>query len=573
MYEPRPFALDRASRLALSTLLGVLILAQPALAAPAKRGAAKAATPARAASAPKVKGIFEPVNLKEDLELEDVFFITPDLGYVSGSSGSIYRTTDGGATWTAQLGGDPRSAERPIEMLRFFDDRHGWAVQHDKFLRTTDGENWEEIGRTLEGLRDYVFVSEVTGFALGGLYGYPKFIYKTVNAGKTWKQVAELKAKVEVEGLTKEAEVWGQSIHFPNETTGYVGGGLPMCGGCGGPPLIAKTEDGGETWTVTLGPGDPKTSTIVRVFFTDEANGFAVLQEKKVFATNDGGQTWRGLIGSPGKDLQFADPEVAWSFTDRSTLTYTIDGGRRWSSRTIHFPADTRAMSVPRRDRVYVAGRHGMVYAYRIVPLDYEVPNMLEAPLVPGYDTEIDEEAEALATEVAALEEEVASEGESTPDAGDEVTESADEESDDGEGVDDVDVVDAGDGGGGGDDEEGAGAVVASQGATSAGGTATAWSPQRHATRLQKIQATLAALTADVPRFEGKLRNLNLVFFGLRVLNDLTDHGVAAQTALAAFRASRDSRTAQAALVELATATRALVTTTRGAFRSRPATP
>jgi photosystem II stability/assembly factor-like uncharacterized protein len=523
-------------------------------AAPPSRGRPTSAKGAPAAT-PKLKGILEPVNVKEDISLEDVFFVTPEVGYVTGASGSIFKTTDGGESWTALLGGDPRSKEPPIVKLRFFDDRHGWAVQRDKLIRTTDGDTWEEIGPTVPGLGDYVFVSETTGFATGGPHGNPKFVYKTTNSGRTWKQVFEMRAKVEIEGLTKDADVWATSVHFPTETTGYVVGGHPICGGCGGPPLIAKTEDGGESWSIWLGPGTPKLSAIVKAFFLDETNGLVVLQERKVFSTSDGGQTWRGLVGSPGHDLTFADPEVGWSYRNGPTLTYTVDGGRRWSSREIRLPAHANGISMPRRDRAYIVGEHGMVYRYRIVPIGYEAPLVLEAPLMPGFDTSLDREAEALATEVTALETSLESEAGAEGGSGAEAVDGQDESEDhaavesDGE-------------------DDGEGSTDSEDAASTAPGASTAagWSPQKYSTRLEKIQTSLAAVSAGIPKFQGKLRNLNLIFFGLEILNVLADQSVNAETALASFRSAHDAQSAHDALADLSQAVRAILATTRTAF-------
>src|SRR5690348_2943741 len=74
------------------------------------------------------KGIFEPVNYGQDITLTDVFFVSPDVGWVSGEHATILKTTDGGAHWTAQVGGDPSNGDKPIGQLRFLDARHGWAV-------------------------------------------------------------------------------------------------------------------------------------------------------------------------------------------------------------------------------------------------------------------------------------------------------------------------------------------------------------------------------------------------------------------------------------------------------------
>jgi photosystem II stability/assembly factor-like uncharacterized protein len=81
-----------------------------------------------AAAAQKMKAIWEPVNYSEDLQLTDVYFTSPEEGWVTGAAGTILHTSDGGKTWIAQLGGDPKASDRPIRELRFIDATHGFAA-------------------------------------------------------------------------------------------------------------------------------------------------------------------------------------------------------------------------------------------------------------------------------------------------------------------------------------------------------------------------------------------------------------------------------------------------------------
>jgi hypothetical protein len=81
--------------------------------------------------------------------------------------------------------------------------------------------------------------------------------------------------------------------------------------------------------------------------------------------------------------MAFADPEVGWAF-GANKMSFTTDGGTRWNSRTIAFPAEVTAFSLPRRDRGYVVGEHGMIYRYRIVPSAQNVPKSIAAPLMPA---------------------------------------------------------------------------------------------------------------------------------------------------------------------------------------------
>src|SRR5438105_9083607 len=65
---------------------------------------------------PKFKAIWEPVNVKSDIELSSVHFTSPEEGWVSGGrtsmqGGVILHTSDAGANWEVQLG-DPQSSDR-----------------------------------------------------------------------------------------------------------------------------------------------------------------------------------------------------------------------------------------------------------------------------------------------------------------------------------------------------------------------------------------------------------------------------------------------------------------------------
>ena len=119
-----------------------------------KPSASRSAQKTASASPDKYKGIFEPVNYPEDVELTDVFFIDADNGWASGKKntdagegGFIINTHDGGKTWKIQMG-DPQSATRAVARLFFLDATHGWASQYgSKLLRTTDGETTIRVPR------------------------------------------------------------------------------------------------------------------------------------------------------------------------------------------------------------------------------------------------------------------------------------------------------------------------------------------------------------------------------------------------------------------------------------------
>jgi len=125
---------------------GLLLLgAAPAFAQPRTPSSQKAP----AGEKPKFKAIWEPITYKQDIKLTDVVFVTEQVGWVSGANGTLLKTTDGGDSWTAVLGGDATAKDEPIQALRFAGENHGWAVKGTgKLLRTTDGASWEESRRS-----------------------------------------------------------------------------------------------------------------------------------------------------------------------------------------------------------------------------------------------------------------------------------------------------------------------------------------------------------------------------------------------------------------------------------------
>jgi photosystem II stability/assembly factor-like uncharacterized protein len=338
---------------------------------------------------PKFKAIWEPINYPDDVSLMSVFFVNDQLGWISGKKygssegGFILQTKDGGDHWAVQLG-DPQSSDPAINNLRFIDATHGWAVQKDKLVRTSDGSNWEDAGSLPQFVPflNYAFTSPDRGTFLGGYPTEGSKIFTTHDGGKTWKQVFQCATKLEVNGLTRNTGCSLNPLHFPTPAIGYAAGGGDEFF------VVAKTQDGGETWSIasTIG-GVPVADTL---FFTSATTGVARTLDDKFYMTTDGGTSWKGMTGAGNQErigFAFNDPESGWSF-GRRTLGFTTDGGKHWNSRDFKFPVDVQAFSFPSRQRGYVVGDHGMIYRYRIVPIDYTSKGMLDAPMMPAASAE-----------------------------------------------------------------------------------------------------------------------------------------------------------------------------------------
>lgn len=334
---------------------------------------------ARKATTQKFKAIWEPVNYPQDASLRDVFFVSPEVGWGvgtvpsdAGEGGVILHTADGGQHWDVQLG-DPHSATRDFDELFFLDAKHGWATQGGShLLRTTDGETWEDVGE-LSATAAFTFATPEVGF-----FVHSKDISRTADSGRSWKHVYHCRDKVEVNGLTQDAECEFHSVACPTPKVCYAATqALPDKAAA-----IAKTEDGGLTWSIS-GHVPEASGGDYGLLFPDVMTGF-MRGYAQIWSTADGGLNWRKAAGTfPGGSprLCFADHEVGW-LANGTTIAYTSDGGKRWNTMEVRLPAGINASSLPVRDRGYVAGDHGMVYRYRVVPVDYTSKGMISAPMI-----------------------------------------------------------------------------------------------------------------------------------------------------------------------------------------------
>jgi photosystem II stability/assembly factor-like uncharacterized protein len=447
-----------------------------------------AQTPPAGAAAPKMKGIWEPVNYGEDLRLVDVFFVTPEIGYVAGEAGTILKTTDAGASWTPLLGGDPQSQERAIKQLWFVTPTTGWATQvtstQTNLFRTTDGDMWSRIGTMPEHYEDFAFATETEG-----VYVDSKKIFRTQDAGKTWNEVFHCATRADIGGLMRQVECNLWKLRFASTSVAYA---LGQTIGDVNAAIVVKSTDGGASWSV-VHVLENESGTEGGLFFIDENIGYlSTHYAKAAFRTTDGGLTWTGMPAtSIGRRIVFADPGVGWAM-HFNMLSYTTDGGKRWSSRQLALPAMPNAFSLPRRDRAYVVGDHGMIYRYSVVPESTAVAGRaVVAPAMPTLDNAVLAQIEKLESR--------------------------------------LDKIDA---------------VVEAPG----GGD---WSSAAVDQQLAQMQSTIDSVASGVPAMGSKHRNLNLVMFGLQLLGDLTGQSSGLKEAFTSLRQSQDPAAASAALQNL----------------------
>ncbi|MDR8392958.1 YCF48-related protein [Aliifodinibius sp. S!AR15-10] len=290
--------------------------------------------------------------------------------WVSGSAGTILRTTDGGESWQHLM--VPGSDSLDFRDVEVFGPDTAIAMSigtgsESRLYRTTDGgQNWEMVhqNRYEQGFYDAIAFWD-NGF--GVLQGDPidgqLFILVTEDSGRTWQEIPR-KQMPEVEDGEYAFAASGTQLTIRDGGHAWIGTG-------GVDARVLRSEDYGQNWSSTPTPiiqGEASTG-IFSLAFADKSFGIAVGGDytkedegtRNVIYSENGGASWDLLHGI---DLDFRS---AVRFTDGIFITvgpsgseYTTDWGQTWQA--IQGPGfHTLSIGQGGINAVWAAGRDGRV--------------------------------------------------------------------------------------------------------------------------------------------------------------------------------------------------------------------
>jgi photosystem II stability/assembly factor-like uncharacterized protein len=246
-------------------------------------------------------------------DINSIYFTNVDSGFAVSSSGTIFKTTDGGVNWSQSTFG---THER-FKEIYFTNDTIGFIVGDTTFIRTIDGgSNWAPLP-TISSGNGILFVNDTIGYS----WTYST-LHKSIDAGTTWVQ---------------QSSVGHKSIYFVDENLGYSVKGS----------LIQKTINGGINWSQQIsGTSLPLND----IYFTDANTGYAVgggavlipsnqQWESIILKTIDGGANWAQQYWyTPGllESVIFTSQDTGYAVGGLDgTILKTIDAGTNWISQSI----------------------------------------------------------------------------------------------------------------------------------------------------------------------------------------------------------------------------------------------
>lgn len=263
-----------------------------------------------------------------------VHFFNDQEGMIVGFKGIVYRTTDGGTTWDKTEppveGVKVEFPERgywyydcwDIQDIQFLSRDIGWAVgDHGAVLKTNDSANtWmstHEISRIpgVPHFRSVFFTQQDEGWVAGyrnqGDHREP-VLKHTSNYGQTWESQDTNLNTGYLLGIT-----------FVQDTLGVVGWAV----GSGG--TIIRSYDKGETWQLldsVVGNWDLRA-----VAFIDRQRGW-VVGKGVILGTTNGGDTWEVQKQGEWSLLAVAirDERTVLAVGGNGLIFLTINNGQDW---------------------------------------------------------------------------------------------------------------------------------------------------------------------------------------------------------------------------------------------------
>ena len=159
------------------------------------------------------------INLNGIETLYDVYMIDENLGWTVGRYRKVFRTTDGGRTWTQW--GSPNGPSQIYRHVRFADANTGWIAGNSGTIYYTNngGQSWQDrsLWNFNQHIQDLHIVGTNEAYIVGGYSGARPgtgWLRRTTDTGQNWQFVFNNRR-----GIQNGVSVIGEHIW----TAGYGG--------------------------------------------------------------------------------------------------------------------------------------------------------------------------------------------------------------------------------------------------------------------------------------------------------------------------------------------------------------
>lgn len=258
------------------------------------------------------------------------------LRYPSPNRCRLFHTTDGGVTWVERTG-PFNDTNRGVQNIHFFNEQEGIvfgsprtgtaSIDIIRIFRTSDGgDTWTElfdpnVPLQIEGDSYFLFSGNGSYAAVGDTLWFlttQNRVYRTADRGQNWQRIpTDLPGSTTIAGLA--------GVAFRDALNGMVVSFNPQQG--------AVTSNGGTIWTPIDMPPTPTARSVQHIPGTENTYVLTDGYEGNsgdISITFDGGQTWETLSGNPGMNaVEFLSTTQGWG---GANISGSVGGIFRWEA-------------------------------------------------------------------------------------------------------------------------------------------------------------------------------------------------------------------------------------------------
>jgi photosystem II stability/assembly factor-like uncharacterized protein len=283
-----------------------------------------------------------------DVLLQAISPVDERIVWISGHGGTWGRTLDGGEQWST--GTVTGATELEFRDVEGFDASSAVLLaagpgDRSRIFRTDDGgATWTEtwVMAEPEGFLDCMdFIDPTRGFAYGDAIAGQVYLLETRDGGRSW-------SRIPAAGLPAALESEGGFAASGDCVATALGATVLVATGNGPEPRLIRSDDAGHSWSVstlplTAGPSAGATA----VGIEDDAFGWAVggaigppLPGARVATSSDGGASWLPAPDPPldgalyGADVSRTVAGRALVVVGPGGIAATSDGGATWQNLT-----------------------------------------------------------------------------------------------------------------------------------------------------------------------------------------------------------------------------------------------
>lgn len=278
----------------------------------------------------------------------------PNIYYAATASGGVWKSVDGGVSWSPIFDDQPVSSIGSIAIVPSDPNvvyvgsgeaniRGNVGAGNGIYKSLDGGKTWSHVWTQIGQIGQMVVHPQNPDIAYAAVLGHAfgsnpeRGVYRTTDGGKTWKQI-----------LKKNAETGASAVTLDPSNPNIVFAGLweaqryPWDLKSGGPGSgLYVSRDGGDTWKQITGNGLPEGiwgKVGVAVAPSDGRRVYALIEAEKggLFRSDDGGENWTLASGShelrqrawyyTTLTVSPANPDEVWC--PQVPLLKSIDGGK-----------------------------------------------------------------------------------------------------------------------------------------------------------------------------------------------------------------------------------------------------